>query len=83
MKFPTSFSIRNRFRTENEDSSFFLTPPKYAVCTGRNRSYLFQTQWFQITADTHPGVSGVLKDQKYYEKFKNIHCQVDHSPIIE
>ena len=40
-------------------------------------------QWFQITADAHPGVSGVLKDQKFYEKFKNTHCQVDHPAKIE
>ena len=40
-------------------------------------------QWFQITADTHPGVSGVSKDQKFSEKFKNTHCQVDHPAKIE
>ena len=33
---------------------------------------------FQITADAHPVVSGVSKDQKLCEKFKNTHCQVDH-----
>ena len=32
------------------------------------------------TADTDPGVS---KDQKFYEKFKNTHCQVDHPAKIE
>ena len=40
-------------------------------------------QWFQITADPHPGVSGVSKDQKFCEKFKNTHCQVDHPAKIE
>ena len=40
-------------------------------------------QWFQITADARPGVSGVSKDQKSCEKFKNTHCQVDHPAIIE
>ena len=40
-------------------------------------------QWFQITADAHPGASGVSKDQKFYEKFKNTHCQVDHPAKIE
>ena len=40
-------------------------------------------QWFQITADAHPGVSGVSKDQKFCEKFKNTHCQVDHPAKIE
>ena len=35
-------------------------------------------QWFQITADAHPGVSGVSKDQKFCEEFKNTHCHVDH-----
>ena len=30
---------------------------------------------FQITVDTHPGVSG--------EKFKNTHCQVDYPAKIE
>jgi hypothetical protein len=28
-------------------------------------------QWFQITADAHPGVSGVSKYQKFCDKFKN------------
>ena len=32
------------------------------------------------TTDTDPGVS---RDQKFYEKFKNTHCQVDHSAKIE
>ena len=40
-------------------------------------------QWFQITADAHPGVSGVSKDQKFCEKFKNTHCQVDHPAKID
>ena len=40
-------------------------------------------QWFQITADAHPRVSGVSKDQKFCEKFKNTHCQVDHPAKIE
>ena len=40
-------------------------------------------QWFQITADAHPGVSGVSKDQKFCEKFKNTHCQVDHPAKIK
>ena len=53
----------------------------YAFCTlhcRRNGSNLFQ-----ITADAHPGVSGVSKDQKFCEKFKNTHCQVDHPAKIE
>ena len=36
--------------------------------------------WFQITADTHPGVS---KDHKFCEKLKNTHYQVDHPAKIE
>ena len=36
-----------------------------------------------ITADTDPGVSGVSRDHKSYEKFKNIHCQIDHLAKIE
>ena len=40
-------------------------------------------QWFQITADAHPGVSGVSKDQKLCEKFNNTNCQVDHPAKIE
>ena len=40
-------------------------------------------QWFQITADAHPGVSEVSKDQKFCEKFKNTHCQVNHPAKIE
>ena len=35
------------------------------------------------TADAQPGVSGVSKDQKFCEKFKNTHCQVDHPAKIE
>ena len=35
------------------------------------------------TADTDPGVSGVSQGQKFYEKFKNTHCQVDHPAKIE
>ena len=40
-------------------------------------------KWFQITADAHPGVSWVSNDQKFCEKFKNTHCQVDHPAKIE
>jgi hypothetical protein len=40
------------------------------------------TQWFQITADAHPGVLGVSKEQKICEKFKNTHCQVNHPAKI-
>ena len=50
---------------------------KYYHCR-KNGSNLFQT-----TADAHPGVSGVSKDQKFCEKFKNTHCQVDHPAKIE
>ena len=32
---------------------------------------------------THPGVSGVSKDQKFIQKFKNTHCQVNHPAKIE
>ena len=39
-------------------------------------------KWFQITADAHPGVSWVSNDQKFCEKFKNTHCQVDHPAKI-
>jgi hypothetical protein len=46
-------------------------PPIYHC--RRNGSNLFQ-----ITADAHPGVSGVSKDQKLCEKFENTYCQVDH-----
>ena len=35
------------------------------------------------TEDAHPGVSGVSKDQKFCEKFKNTHCQVDHPAKME
>ena len=40
-------------------------------------------KWFQITADAHPGVSWVSNDQKFCEKFKNTHYQVDHPGKIE
>jgi hypothetical protein len=55
--------------------------------TGRNRFNLFQISfpdwWSANTADAHPGVSEVSKDQKFIEDFNNTHCQVDHPPIIE
>jgi hypothetical protein len=36
--------------------------------------------YYCITADAHPGVS---KGQKFCERFKNTHCQVDHPAKIE
>ena len=51
--------------------------------TGRNCFNLFQISFSANTADTDPGVSGVSKDQKNCEEYKNTHCQVDHPPIIE
>ena len=45
--------------------------------TGRNCFNLFQISFSANTADAHPGVSGVSKDQKFCQKFKNTHCQVD------
>ena len=53
------------------------------VHNGRNCLNLFQILFSANTADTDPGVSGVSKDQKFYEKFKNTHCQVDHPAKIE
>ena len=50
--------------------------------TGRNCLNLFQISFSANTADAHPGVSGVSKDQKFCEKFINTHCQVDHSNIF-
>ena len=55
----------------------------YEVHTGRNRFNLFQISFSGNTEDAHPGVSGVTKDQKFCEKFKNTHCQVDHPAKIE
>ena len=51
--------------------------------TGRNRFNLFQISFSANTADAHSGVSGVSKDQKFCEKFKNTHCQVDHQAKME
>ena len=51
--------------------------------TGRNCFNLFQILFSANTADTDPGVSGLSKDQNFYEKFKNTHCQVDHPGKIE
>ena len=48
--------------------------------TGRNCFNLFQISFSANTTDAHPGVS---KDQKFCEKFKNTHCQVDHPAKIE
>ena len=52
-------------------------------CTVGGITHICFKQWFQITADAHPGVPGVSKDQKFCEKFKNTHCQVDHPAKIE
>ena len=51
--------------------------------TGRNCLNLFQISFSANTTDAHPGVSGVSRDQKFCEKFKNAHCQVDHPAKIE
>ena len=51
--------------------------------TGRNCSNLFHISFSANTADAHPGVSGVSKEQKFCEKLKNTHCQVDHPAKIE
>ena len=53
------------------------------IHTGKNCFNLFQILFSANTADTDPGVSGVSKDQKFYEKLKNTHCQVDHPAKIE
>ena len=55
----------------------------YQMHTGRTRFDLFQISFSANTADAHPGVSGVSKDQKFCEKFKNTHCQVDHPAKME
>ena len=60
---------------------------KCAICallhTERNCFNLFQISFSSNAAYAHPGVSGVSKDQKFCEKFKNTHCQVDHPAKIE
>ena len=60
-----------------------LKVPKISRITVGGIAHICFKQWFQITADAHPGVSGVSKDQKFSEKFKNTHCQVDHPAKIE
>ena len=37
----------------------------------------------QCTVDAHPGVSGMSKDHKFCEKFRNTYFQVDHPAKIE
>ena len=61
---------------------YILGGPSYRATVG-GIAYICFKQWFQITADAHPGVSGVSKDQKFCDKFKNTHCQVDHPAKIE
>ena len=51
--------------------------------TWRNCFNLFQISFSANTTDAPPGVSGESKDQKFCEKFKNAHCQVDHPVKIE
>ena len=57
--------------------------PEEGIHTGRNCFNLFQMSFSANTADAHPWVSGVSKDQKFCEKFKNTHCRVDHPAKIE
>ena len=57
---------------------FFCT-----IATVGGITHICFKQWFQITADAHPGVSGVSKDQKFCEKFKNTRCQVDYPAKME
>ena len=33
MKILYYYNLRNRLRTKNEDSTFYLKPPYYAVCS--------------------------------------------------
>ena len=66
------FFLQNMGRTCSVQRLFWITVGGIA--------HICFKQWFQITADAHPGVS---KDQKFCEKFKNTHCQVDHPAKIE
>ena len=64
-------------------SEYYHLPVKDVCHTGRNCFNLFQISFSANTVDTDPGVSRVSKDQKFCEKFKNTHCQVDHPAKIE
>ena len=60
-----------------------LRHPLHILHTVGGITHICFKQWFQITVDAHPGVSGVSKDQKFCDEFKNTHYQVDHPAIIE
>ena len=77
-----SISMVTIFKRIHDPRNVFLGSLKF-LHTGRNCFILFQISFSAITADTHPGVSGVSKDQKFCEKFKNTHCQVDHPAKME
>ena len=36
MKILYYYNLRNRLRTKNEDSTFYLKPPYYAVCSAKH-----------------------------------------------
>ena len=67
----------------NQNHLEYTNPTNTELHSTLGIAHICFKQWFQITADAHPGVSGVSKDQKFCEKFKNTHCQVDHPAKIE
>ena len=73
-----AFLVKNRLKTE---ISTEITLHFFTSTVGGIAYICFKR--FQITADAHPGVSWVSNDQKFIEKFKNTHCQVDHPAKIE
>ena len=60
----------------------YYVPFQAQLHTGRNRFNLFQISFPANTTDTPPGVSGMSKDQKFCEKFKNAHCQTTIQPKL-
>ena len=81
----TYTSVSWNLKCDEPEVTWFDQAQQNIYCwhTGRNCFNLFQILFSANTADTDPGVSGVSKDQKFYENFKNTHCQVDHPAKIE
>ena len=79
----TTILMKNDLRVRRARSYVVgLICPLVKITVGGIAHFCFK-QWFQITADAHPGVSGVSKDQKFCEKFKNTHCQEEQQAKIE
>ena len=81
---PAHFTVHKTIILHTKGHEFRLDMKKGStIHTGRNCFNLFQISFSANTADAHPGVSGMSKEQKFCEKFKDTHCHVDHPAKME